>query len=212
MVLFLSFLFFISEQGGGKKKVTCAEMKLSHLSSFFEEKTLLEFYVNFQQEKRQGLGWNLMPRLGSVEIRNSLEGKTRARSPLGGSRQHYHGSSYLTHRMVRTWLSGVIFQHVQWTTALVHRWQRRAGLRDYTPILPFIIDQRESIFKGKLAKGLEIHFIFISYTIFSFILCIRLLFFFNHLIGAHTEMIWLKSRVREKTYNSLFGCKRLCSL
>ena len=36
--------------------VTCAEMKLSNLSSFSEEKTLLEFYVNFQQEKSQGLG------------------------------------------------------------------------------------------------------------------------------------------------------------
>lgn len=48
-----------------------------------------------------------MPRLGSVEIRNSLEGKTRARSPLGGSRQHYHGSGCLTHsEMVRTYLSG----------------------------------------------------------------------------------------------------------
>lgn len=119
----------------------------------FWRKTLLEFYVNFQQEKRQGLGWDLMPRLESVEIRNSLEGKTRARSPLRGSRQHYDGNSCLTHRMVRAWLSGVIFQHVQWNTALVHRWQRRAGLRDYSPILPFIIVQRESIFKGKLQKG-----------------------------------------------------------
>lgn len=154
-----------------------------------------------------------MPKLESVEIRNILEGKTRARSSLVGSRQHYHGSSCLTHRMVRTWLSGVILQHVQWNTALAYRWQRRAGRRDYTPILPFIIVQRESIFKGKLAKGLELHFIFISYTIFSFIPCIRLLFFFfNHLIGAHPEMIWLKSGVKGKTYNSLFGCKRLCSL
>lgn len=142
------FCFIISELRLFQSRVEedSAEMKITFLSNFFEEGKLLEFHVSFQQEKHQGLGRGLGLRLESAEIRNSLEGKTRARSLLQGSKEYIvetvvSGSKMGYPFLVRKWSSGVIFHHVQWNTPLAPGFvayreleAELAGLSDSTPI------------------------------------------------------------------------------
>ena len=151
-----------------------------------------------------------MPKLESVEIRNILEGKTRARFSLVGSRQHYHGSSCLTHRMV-IWgnFPACSMEHSSSLQVTNESWPR--GLHPHFTLHHCPKGEHIQTPYSKRVRAPLYFYLLHNFLIHS--LHKVFFFFFNHLIGAHPEMIWLKSGVRGKTYNSfLFGCKRLCSL